>query len=331
MNAPWLVEITRGGIVESRHVGHGIVTSATGEVLLAFGEVDRPTFPRSAAKWVQGLPLVLSGAADHFQVTGDELALACASHNGEKGHREAVAQWLHRLGLAESDLECGPSWPFTDPLRLAAAAAGETPRALTHCCSGKHTGMLTACLHAGWPTEGYTDRDHPLQQQIVDLMGTVFGPVVDAAPCGIDGCSVPTYALPLRTLAEGFARLGAGALAAPLASAAKRLFDAQVDAPWMVAGTDRIDTALLESGRRRLQVKMGGEGVYCGAIPDRQLGFALKCEDGALRGSEALILALLDAIGEHPLVAQLPTQYRAPVIRTARGAIVGEVRVSCPG
>lgn len=330
MNQPWSVEVSRGGYVESRHQGHGVVTTASGDIVLAFGEIDRPTFPRSAAKWVQGLPLVASGAADRFQLSNDELALACASHNGEAGHCQTVLNWLTRLGLSEADLECGPSWPFTEPLRLEAAARGETPRALTHCCSGKHAGMLSVCVHQGWPTEGYTDRDHPLQRQILEVMTHLFGAVVETAPCGVDGCSVPTYALPLRTLAQGFACLGAGALGAPWAEAAHRLLQAQVNAPWMVAGTDRIDTALLRAGQGRLQVKMGAEGVYCGALPDRRLGFALKCEDGALRGAEALVVALLDAIGEHPLVRALPDAMRQPVIRSARGTVVGDLRVSFP-
>jgi L-asparaginase II len=330
MTAPWSVEVSRGGHVESRHLGHGVVMTVSGEIMLAFGQIDRPTFPRSAAKWVQGLPLVASGAADHFQLSTEELAIACASHNGEPDHCQTVLHWLTRLGLSEADLECGLSWPFTEPLRLQAAARGETPRAITHCCSGKHAGMLSVCVHKGWPTVGYTDRDHPLQRQIADVMTHLFGAVVETAPCGIDGCSVPTYALPLRTLAHGFARLGAGALDAPWADAAQRLLRAQVSAPWMVAGTGRIDTALLLAGQGRLQVKMGAEGVYCGALPDRGLGFALKCEDGALRGSEALIVALLDAIGEHPLISALPDAMRQPVVRSAHGTVVGDLRVSFP-
>lgn len=331
MTTPWTIEVTRGRSVESRHLGHGLVTTAAGDVVLAFGEIDRPTFPRSAAKWVQGLPVVASGAADRFQLSRSELALACASHNGEALHCQTVLDWLARLGLDESDLECGPSWPFTESLRLEAAARGNAPRAVTHCCSGKHAGMLSVCLTHGWPTQGYTDREHPLQQHLMTVMTEVFGDVVEHAPCGIDGCSVPTFALPLRALAIGFARLGTGSLTAPWAMAAQRLFEAQVNEPWMIAGSQRLDTALLEAGRGRLQVKMGAEGVYCGALPDRGLGFALKCEDGALRGAEALVVATLEAIGEKDIVDALPESMRNPTISSARGLRVGDVRLSVPG
>lgn len=328
MTTPWIIEVTRGGYVESRHSGHGLVTTTSGERVLEFGEIDRATFPRSAAKWVQGLPLVASGAADRYQLSRAELAIACASHNGEAQHCQTVLNWLTRLGLAESDLECGPSWPFTEPLRLEAAARGETPRPLTHCCSGKHAGMLSVCLTHGWPTQGYTQPTHPLQQHLTTVMTEVFGAIVETAPCGIDGCSVPTFALPLQALALGFARLGSGDLSTPLATAARRLFEAQVHEPWMIAGSDRLDTALLEAGQGRLQVKMGAEGVYCGALPDRGLGFALKCEDGALRGSEALVVAVLESLGEHDIVAALPDAMRHQKILSARGVQVGEVRVS---
>ena len=324
---PWIVEVSRGDLVESQHLGHGVVVDHAGQVHLQFGDPERVTFPRSAAKWVQALELVASGAADTFQLTDSHLAIACASHNGEIEHTTLVGQWLQQIGLSAADLECGIAPPFTEAVRLALAHAHETVCALHHCCSGKHAGMLSVCKQRGWPTEGYTNYDHPLQAQIRAHMAQIFQCDIETLPCATDGCSVPTYAMPLSVLAFGFARLAAGQLEGPLRIAAARLFQAQAAQPFMVAGTERLDTALLQAGRGRLQVKMGAEGVYCGALIDRGLGFALKCEDGSLRGQEALVVALLSALGEDDIVTRLPEAMRSPTVVTARGQHVGKLSV----
>lgn len=324
---PWTVEITRGALTESAHIGHGAVIDAQGEPLLTFGDSTRSTFPRSAMKWIQGLELVMSGAADAFSMTDTELALACASHNGEPDHVNAVDAILKRLRLDADDLECGISLPFTDAVRLKLSYERQTATQLHHCCSGKHVGMLAVCQHLGFPLDGYTEYDHPLQARIRHHMSQIFAVDADSLPVEADGCSVPTYAMALDCMAHGFARLAAEHCSEPMNQAARRLRLAQANAPFMVAGTDRLDTLLLEAGQGRLQVKMGAEGVYCGALADRALGFALKCEDGSLRGQEALIIALLDAIGEHEILARLPGKVRQQRITTARGAVVGTISV----
>lgn len=324
---PWIVEVSRGALVESRHVGHGIVVDASGASVLCFGDAERLTFPRSSAKWIQSLALILSGASDRFQLGDAELALACASHNGEPEHLAVLSSWLDRLGLNDSALECGIAQPFTEQVRLAQAASRRPLSTLHHCCSGKHLGMLSVCLHLGLPTEGYTQVEHPLQAIIRAHMTDVFEHDMETQPVATDGCSLPTYALPLHVLARGFARLASGRVPKPTADAAMRLFDAQVNAPWMVAGTDRLDTALLTAGKGRLQVKMGAEGVYCGALIDRGLGFALKCEDGSLRGQEALIIALLEVLDETEITERLPAQMQKPDVLSARGERVGGISV----
>mgnify|MGYP001026421762 FL=1 len=324
---PWTVEITRGALTESSHLGHGAVVDAQGQPHLIFGDSTRNTFPRSAMKWIQGLELVMSGAADAFAMTDAELALACASHNGEPEHVSAVTAVLKRLRLDADDLECGISLPFTDAVRLKLSYERQTATQLHHCCSGKHVGMLAVCQHLGFPIAGYTEYDHPLQVRIRNHISDIFSVDAHSLPFEADGCSVPTYAMPLDLMAHGFARLAAEHCTGPMNQAAKRLRLAQASAPFMVAGTDRLDTALLEAGQGRLQVKMGAEGVYCGALADRELGFALKCEDGSLRGQEALVIALLDAIGEHEILARLPDKFRNLRITTARGAVVGEISV----
>lgn len=301
--------------------------NANGVELLAFGEKKRETFPRSAAKWIQALELVLSGAVDALELTDDHLAIACASHNGEPEHVAIVNTWLGQLGLTTEDLECGVSLPFTEPVRLQLSRDHIPATNLHHCCSGKHVAMLTVCKQRGWLTDGYTDYAHPLQAKIRQHMTTIFGIDANSLNYATDGCSVPTYLLPLDVMALGFAKLGAGYFSTELNHAAARLRHAQARAPFMVAGSERLDTQLLEAGQGRLQIKMGAEGVYLGAIPDRNIGFALKCEDGSLRGQEALVIELLRTIGEEDLINRLPNSVSMPVIRSARGLPVGRVVV----
>lgn len=301
--------------------------NANGVELLAFGEKKRETFPRSAAKWIQALELVLSGAVDALELTDDHLAIACASHNGEPEHVAIVNTWLGQLGLTTEDLECGVSLPFTEPVRLQLSRDHIPATNLHHCCSGKHVAMLTVCKQRGWLTDGYTDYAHPLQAKIRQHMTTIFGIDANSLNYATDGCSVPTYLLPLDVMALGFAKLGAGYFSTELNHAAARLRHAQARAPFMVAGSERLDSQLLEAGQGRLQIKMGAEGVYLGAIPDRNIGFALKCEDGSLRGQEALVIELLRTIGEEDLINRLPNSVSMPVIRSARGLPVGRVVV----
>jgi len=328
---PWIVEITRGSRIESSSLGHGIVMTADGETILSFGDMNRETFPRSAAKWIQALELVLSGAADALNLSDEQLAIACASHNGEHEHVTLVSRWLDQLDLRVDDLECGVTLPFTESVRLKLSHDHVTATQLHHCCSGKHTGMLSVCAHVGWPTLGYTQYDHPLQVAIRGHISTIFNIDADSLDYASDGCSVPTYAMPLDTMALGYAKLGAERFSDEINQAARRLRQAQANAPFMVAGSERLDTLLLEAGQGRLQVKMGAEGVYLGAIADRELGFALKCEDGSLRGQEALVIEVLRAIGEKAIVDRLPEHVRTPSVTTARGETVGaiSVRRSC--
>jgi L-asparaginase II len=189
---PWIVEISRGHRVESSSLGHGIVINADGDTLLSFGNLQRETFPRSAAKWIQALELVLSGAADALGLSDEHLAIACASHNGEHEHVTLVSRWLDQLDLDVDDLECGVTLPFTEPVRLKLSYDHVTATQLHHCCSGKHTGMLSVCRHVGWQTNGYTAYDHPLQAKIREHISLIFG--VDAN--SLAGCATHKPAHP---------------------------------------------------------------------------------------------------------------------------------------
>ncbi len=290
MTNPVLVHVTRGGTVESRHRGAYAVADRGGRLVASLGEVGAPVFPRSAIKAIQALPVIESGAADAFGFTQEEIALACASHGGEPEHVRVAASMLRKAGLSEDFYECGAHWPSEPRAARALVEAGERPRPIHNNCSGKHAGMLALAKRLGVEPKGYTRRDHPVQLAVAKALGELCDVDADAVPCGIDGCSVPTWAVPLGNLARGFARLASGGRAA-----GGRIVQAVRAHPFMVAGTDRFCTRLMQAVPRAF-VKTGAEGVFCGAVPHAGLGIAVKCDDGAGRASEAAMAAILASL-----------------------------------
>ncbi len=292
---PVLVEVIRGSLVESRHRGAIAVADAGGRLPLALGDVERPIYPRSAVKAMQALPLIESGAADAFALAEDELAVACASHSGNSIHVAAVRSLLAKARLDEGYLSCGAHWPISEDMTRELLRSGQRPRAIHNNCSGKHAGMLVTAVHLGLDPKGYERPDHPVQVMIARILSETCGIALDRWRMGIDGCSVPTFALPLAALARGFARLGSGeGLSAPRASAARRLFHACFSEPAHVAGEGRFDTKVLRALGPACFTKGGAEGVHCASLPALGLGIALKIDDGAKRGAE---LAMGEVIG----------------------------------
>jgi len=301
---PVLVEALRGATVESAHRGAVAVLDADGAVLASLGDIDRPIFPRSAVKVLQALPLVASGAADRLGLTETELAIACASHNGEEMHAQTAASILAKASLDPAALECGTHWPYLDTATRALAAQGREPSALNNNCSGKHAGFLClACaLHGGVDlrqyVRGYVKPEHPVMREVTAALQAATGFDLATAPRGTDGCSIPTYAVPLRHLARAFARVGTGVgLSDGHAQAAKRLRAAVAAAPFMVAGTGRFDTRVMERLGARVFCKVGAEGVFCAALPERGLGVAIKVDDGNnARACEVVMAAVIEAL-----------------------------------
>lgn len=323
-----LVEVTRGSRVESRHRGVVAVVDAEGTVAFQVGDIDAPVFPRSAVKAIQALPLLETGAADRFGLTDAEIALACASHSGEAAHAVAAAAMLRKAGRDGSCLECGTHWPMGAEAARALAAAGERPSALHNNCSGKHSGFICVACATGADTEGYIRPDHLVMQEVTAALAEVTGATLDEASRATDGCSIPAYAMPLRSLALGFARFGTGhGFGSARAAAAHRIRAAVAAHPFMVAGTDRFDTELMAALGARAFVKTGAEGVHCGALPELGLGFALKCDDGAGRAAEvataALVRHFLRPQGEP---ASTLDRLARPGLHNWNGIAVGELR-----
>jgi L-asparaginase II len=322
------IDLTRAGIVESRHRVHAVVSDRRGGVEW-WGEAERPVIPRSAIKSIQAIPLVRTGAAAAHGVTRQELALACASHSGEEAQVDAVLSWLDRLGLTESELECGPDLPLGQAARRRWIAAGGAERPVLNCCSGKHTGFLTVARHLGVDTAGYIERRHPVQEQVTEAIATFAGVDLngngrDAVPTGIDGCGIPVFALPLQRLALAMARLVDPVdLSAGYAEAAATVVDAAQEAYW-VSGSGRTEVEVVEAATEPVVIKTGAEGVFMAALPDRGLGIALKAEDGTSRASQAAIEALLRHLEALP---PLPDGATGVPVTNKMGVPTGETRV----
>jgi L-asparaginase II len=286
---PILVEAWRGDAVESEHAGSVAIVDADGTLALGLGDIDRPVFPRSAVKALQALPLVESDAADRLGLTDEELALACASHNGEAVHVRTAASMLAKAGVDADVLECGAHWPYLESWSREMAARGEAPTALNNNCSGKHAGFVClACALMGWNDsgidlrqylKGYVKPEHPVMREVSDALHALTTFDLSRAPRGTDGCSIPTYGIPLRHLAHGFARFGTGTgLRDGQARAARRLRQAVAAAPYMVGGAERLDSAVMQRLGERVFCKVGAEGMYCAALPGRGLGVAIKMQ-----------------------------------------------------
>ena len=330
MGDPVLVEVLRGGRVESRHCGAVAVCDVDGREVLALGDVSAPVFPRSAIKALQALPLVASGAADRFGLTPAEIALACASHSGEAIHATTALAMLEKCGRDAAALECGVHWPLGVEAARAMAARGAAPTALHNNCSGKHAGFVCLSCAMGVEPSGYVGPDHPAQREVKAAIEDITKTRLDPSARAIDGCSIPTYATPLKALAHGFARFGAGhGLAPAKAATARRIREAVAAHPVMVAGEGRFDTLVAQTLGLRAFVKTGAEGVYCAAFPELGLGVAIKCGDGAGRAAETAMAALIARFvslseTEHAALAER----LAPRLRNWNGVEVGEIRAS---
>lgn len=322
---PVLVEVMRGAWVESRHIGAAVVVDTDGRIVFSAGDPDQPVFPRSAVKALLALPLVETGAADRLGLTEAEIALACSSHSGEQIHVTAAQSMLAKADRDASCLECGVHWPSYDAATRALAASGGTATALHNNCSGKHSGFICLACDQGIDPIGYSQPDHRTMQTVTAALAETTGTVLDDRNRAVDGCSIPTYAIALRALALSFARFGSGVgMSADRAKAAARIRAAVAAHPEMVAGTGRFDTRLMTALGPRVFSKTGAEGVFCVAIPERGLGLAVKCDDGAGRAAEVATAALISRLLDVDQAVMAP--FTHPILTNWNGIPVGGLR-----
>jgi L-asparaginase II len=319
------IEITRGGIVESVHFGALAVVDSSGQVLASYGDIERVTFLRSAAKPFQALPFVELDGDQAFNLSAAELALMCASHSGTDRHVEIVQAMQRKVGVSEADLLCGSHPPYHEPTAQAMLLRGEPPTPLRNNCSGKHTGMLAHARLRGWPAAEYVDPGHPVQQAILQVFAEMCGLEPAQVVTGVDGCSAPNFAVPLHRAALAYARLvDPQGLSPQRAASCRRITRAMMAHPDMVAGPDRFDTQVMGLAGGRLLAKAGAEGYQGIGLPPGTMGpgspgvgIALKIADGDLTNRARPCLAVellrqlgvlsaeqaaaLDRFGPHPL------------------------------
>jgi L-asparaginase II len=348
-----LVEVKRGGITESRHSGAIVAVEPDAKIFCQLGNVNLTVSTRSTIKAIQAIPFVASGAADRFNITERELAIVCASHDGEAFHTETVAAILERIGLKESDLRCGAHAPYNEDAARKLLLEGRAFTQLHNNCSGKHAGMLATCVHKGWPIDDYTANEHPLQEWIRSEL-ILLTASSDDLPIAIDGCSAPTFGVKLIDLALAFARLAQASVASDGGGEAvsehqshgkrhykpivwdipfsiQRIVKAMMAHPEMVGGTGRLDTDLMRTARGSLFCKIGAEATYvigivpCARFP-QGLGLAIKIQDGSPRALGTAVietlaqLNLLDESQQTELIA-----YHKPIVKNHRGLTVGEI------
>jgi L-asparaginase II len=328
---PVLARVWRGEHVESQHRGVWALVDTAGTVLEAAGGVEHPVFARSSVKSLQALPLIESGAAERFGFGDDELALALASHNAESCHTDRVAALLERLGLGPEALQCGPQPPGDKATRLALARSGGRPSPIHNNCSGKHAGFLALALHLGVDPADYLDPESASQVQVRRAVTEVTDARDGELTAAVDGCSAPTFRLPLTRLATGIARVAnPDGLAAERRAACRRMADAVAAWPELIAGShERLCTDLARVTGGRLFPKLGGEAVYLVGIRGADRGLALKVDDGHLRGMNATVVALLERFGflSADEVAALDS-WRRPVLKNWAGREVGHIEVT---
>ncbi|MEP7212630.1 MAG: asparaginase [Acidobacteriota bacterium] len=330
MNPPILAEVVRGGIVESVHRGHICVADGDGSRVVSIGDPETVTFLRSASKPFQAMPFLTSGAAEAFGFTDDEVALACASHSGEKIHVDGVRRMLEKIGCSVDDLRCGVHMPFYQKETERMIREGESPTQLHNNCSGKHAAMLGLAKHIGADVSSYESVANPVQEEIKNSVAAFAEMPADEISIGIDGCAAPNFALPISAMAKCFANLiSRNKFDAQTQAASHRIVSAMAKFPHLIGGTDRLDTILMEAARGKIISKVGADGVWlCGVLPSEKyptgLGVALKIEDGDDFLSRPVvaveILRELEILAANDLVELSPMP-----IKNRRGDKVGEV------
>lgn len=324
---PILVEVLRNQSIESVHRGAVVALNARGETLLSVGDTDALVFPRSSLKPLQVLPLVESGAIDQYAITDQELALACASHSGQPVHMQVLSNWMQRVGLTPAQLECGPSLPLhKESAHAHLRSGGEASREL-HNCSGKHTGMLTMSAFLEESLAGYSDYDHVSQRQWMEVLSELSGVNIFDMPWDRDGCGLPAVAMPLISFARAFVLFCTqNRDNSKRAKAAARVAAAMRAHPQLVAGSDRCCTGVMQEVDNLL-VKTGAEGVFISVAARAGVVIALKTDDGATRGAEAILGATLRHLG---LISakqyELLSAWFCPPIHNSQQVVIGSIK-----
>ena len=325
-----LVEVTRGDSVESVHHVAACALDERGNVTFALGSIDVPVFLRSSAKPFIAAAVVAAGVRERFGLDAREIAIMAASHTGETFHVEAARSILHKIGLDESALQCGPHAPYNSAAAAQLVRDGAAPSAIHNNCSGKHAGILALCKVLGVDTASYMDVNNPAQQRILEFCARVSDERASDMPLGVDGCGIPVYATPLHNAALAFLRLATlEGVSDSDAAALEAVRDAMIAHPEYVHGTGEFDTRLMQAAARNVACKSGAEGVHGTAVLKPGAALAVKVLDGASRARGPAVLAALRGLGLLPAeTATEMADFARPIVYNRAGRAVGEVRAS---
>ena len=289
-----MAEITRGGVVESTHLGSGVLVSATGEVQAVWGDAEQQMFPRSAMKSLQTLTVLTHGT----KLTDQQTALACASHHGELMHETAVTQWLADMQLNSEHLSCGPDMPRYAEDRQRLRKNNITASRIYHNCSGKHCGQLAFCQHQGWDVKGYQSADHPAQQAMLSMFTELAEEPIDVI--GVDGCTLPAPRLSLTGFARALAKIAApDLLHGTMSVAAEQIMSTTMQFPYLTGGSKSPNSIMTAASSKKFFAKNGAEGVYAVILPEARAAMALKITDGSMRAADVAIAGMLLQMAEH--------------------------------
>lgn len=322
-----LLNLTRGNIPESIHRGDIVVVDNNGKYIAVYGDAHKFTFMRSSAKPFQAMEVILSGAYNDYQFTDKEISIMCASHYGEEFHVYSVKSILSKIGLEEKDLLCGNSTSLSSSYALELASKNINPRQFFNDCSGKHSGMLSVCKYLNYSINDYLNINHPLQLKIKKNFAEYTEFDENKIVVGIDGCSAPVFALPLYNMALAYAKLCTipSDMSDEFVNASNIIRKAMISAPEMLAGTNGFCTELIKISNGKLIGKLGAEGVYCVGAVDKNIGFAVKIEDGNVRALDTVVTSVIEQLGllEKTELDNLKN-YVSWQIKNDVGTIIGE-------
>jgi L-asparaginase II len=325
---PFVIDVLRGQAVESKHQVMAVVVDDRGMVVGFWGNADYVTYPRSAIKMLQALVMVESGAMEKFSLDEKMLAMACASHMGEKHHMDTLNQWMEKINLTETGLRCGPAYPGHEQSQFEMIRKGAKPSSVIHNCSGKHLGIISTCLAYGEDPKDYHLVNHKAQVRIRKMLSELMKVSLDSMPVGSDGCGIPTWGIPLQAVAVGASSFFSKEMPKARAQALDRILHAWRNNPRYVSGSENFSAALAEATKGRALLKSGAEGSFVGLLPDKGYAFALKVADGAKRAAEVAAALLFKQFGA--LTDQQYLELKAwtmPTIKNSRGEDVGTIRL----
>ncbi|MCG9880573.1 MAG: asparaginase [Bacteroidia bacterium] len=330
MENPIVVQIFRGGVLESFHRGSICVVNSQDEIVFQLGNPQQICYPRSALKLVQALPLVDLGGIEHFGFSDEEIAVMCGSHNAEEKHIQAVESIFRKIGLSTDYLACGAQYPTHKASHENLIKLGEKPKQIHNNCSGKHAGMLALCKLLNFPVEDYLHPNHPIQKLIVEYIAEFYQYPASKMVCALDGCSAPIYSIPVYNQAIAFKNLvEPSKFSVSKQKACKRLIEIVGSNPFMIAGSNRYCTEMMNISAPKVIGKTGAEGVFCMSFVEQKFGVCIKIDDGKMLPQYQVAQGLLEASGLFSKEELAPIHsYAEKEIRNFNKLVCGETRVN---